>query len=152
MSGREGQIFLNLVLGNKSITPYCQVALQLYWNRTSACVFSRIFDVYFQNTLCLWRAASEDQMTKKLLQKRSDIIITFLQYQNFERYCITDHNNFFNIQMAINNDNTNYIFLFNDKIFLSFFFYLLCIHTVELFCRALLSLFVFNWLFHRCKT
>ena len=38
-----------------------QVALQLYWNRTSAWVFSCKFAVYFQNTFSLehlWTATS----------------------------------------------------------------------------------------------
>ena len=38
------------------------VALQLYWNRTSTCVFSCKFAAYFQNTFSyvhLWTAASD---------------------------------------------------------------------------------------------
>ena len=59
----------NFGLGSKSITPYCQVALQLYWNRTSACVSSCIFDAYFQNTLlplegCFWRP-NDQKITAK---------------------------------------------------------------------------------------
>ena len=48
----------------RTLTPKCnfnKVALQLYWNDTSAWVFSRKFVVYFQNSFYeehLWAAAS----------------------------------------------------------------------------------------------
>ena len=57
-------------------SPHWPIALQLYWNRTSAWVLSCKFTAYFQNTFSqehLWMAASEKL---KFLFVRTQITIT----------------------------------------------------------------------------
>ena len=50
---------------------FSKVALQLYWNQTSAWVFSCKFAAYFQNTFTqkhLWRAASGRTRFQNMLE------------------------------------------------------------------------------------
>ena len=73
-----GKVVLK-IFGNftRTIIPKCyfsKVAKQLYWNRTSAWVFSCKFDAYFQNTFSaehLWVAASQNNHTLGFFDKYS---------------------------------------------------------------------------------
>ena len=50
---------------------FIKVALQLYWNRTSAWVFSSKFVAYFQNSFSLehlWMAASQNYLFENMLR------------------------------------------------------------------------------------
>ena len=58
-----------------------KVALSLYWNRTSARVFSCKFAAYFQNTFSkkhLWTAASESSHIENVLDKFQYKLISLL--------------------------------------------------------------------------
>ena len=75
-----------------------KVVLQLYWNPTSAGVFSCKFDACFQNTFFyehLWRAASEcsnfekEQLRKWILVKKLDAFFKKLIVIIQNSYCST---------------------------------------------------------------
>ena len=75
-----------------------KVVLQLYWNPTSAGVFSCKFDAYFQNTFFhehLWRAASDcsnfekEQLRKRILVKKLDTFFRKLIVIIKKSYCST---------------------------------------------------------------